>query len=108
MDNLTPEQRRKNMQHIKSQNTKIEVLLRKALWKKGYRYKKNCKDLPGKPDITLTKYKIAIFVTVNSFMVRIGKYLNHDWKKVITVNFGLAKSLETGRGMMKSTRNFSS
>ena len=34
MDNLTPEQRRKNMQHIKSQNTKIEVLLRKALWKK--------------------------------------------------------------------------
>ena len=61
MDNLTPEQRRKNMQHIKSQNTKIEVLLRKALWKKGYRYKKNCKDLPGKPDITLTKYKIAIF-----------------------------------------------
>lgn len=50
MDNLTPEQRRKNMQHIKSQNTKIEVLLRKALWKKGYRYKKNCKDLPGKTE----------------------------------------------------------
>lgn len=39
-DDLTKEQRRKNMQHIKSNNTKIEVLLRKALWKKGYRYKK--------------------------------------------------------------------
>ena len=60
-DNLTQEQRRKNMQHIKSSNTKIEVLLRKALWKKGYRYRKNYKKLPGKPDIVLTKYKIAIF-----------------------------------------------
>ena len=40
-DVLTPEQRRKNMQHIKSNNTKIEVLLRKALWRKGYRYRKN-------------------------------------------------------------------
>ena len=60
-DDLTKEQRRKNMQHIKSNNTKIEVLLRKALWKKGYRYRKNYKDLPGKPDIVLTKYKIAIF-----------------------------------------------
>lgn len=60
-DVLTPEQRRKNMQHIKSTNTKIEILLRKALWEKGYRYRKNYKVLPGKPDIVLTKYKIAIF-----------------------------------------------
>lgn len=60
-DVLTPEQRRKNMQHIKANDTKIEVLLRKALWNKGYRYRKNYKALPGKPDIVLTKYKIAIF-----------------------------------------------
>ena len=60
-DVLTPEQRRKNMQNIKSSDTKIEVLLRKALWHKGYRYRKNYKKLPGKPDIALTKYKIAIF-----------------------------------------------
>lgn len=60
-DDLTKEQRRKNMQHIKSRDTEIEELLRKALWKKGYRYRKNYKDLPGKPDIVLTKYKIAIF-----------------------------------------------
>lgn len=60
-DVLTPEQRRKNMQNIKSSNTKIEVLLRKALWKKGYRYRKNYKKLPGKPDIVLPKYKIAVF-----------------------------------------------
>lgn len=61
MDNHTPEQRRKNMQHIRSKDTEIELLLRKALWKKGYRYRKNYKQLPGKPDIAITKYKIAIF-----------------------------------------------
>ena len=44
-----------------SNNTKIEEILRKALWNKGYRYRKNFKDLPGKPDIVITKYKIAIF-----------------------------------------------
>ena len=60
-DVLTPEQRKKNMQHIRSQNTSIEVDLRKALWNKGYRYRKNYNKLPGKPDIVLTKYKIAIF-----------------------------------------------
>lgn len=61
MDNLTKEQRHKNMANIRSQNTSIEVCLRKALWEKGYRYRKNYKKLPGKPDIALTKYKIAVF-----------------------------------------------
>lgn len=60
-DVLTPEQRRKNMQHIHGKDTKIEIILRKALWHKGYRYRKNYKKLPGTPDIVLTKYKIAIF-----------------------------------------------
>ncbi len=61
MDNLTKEQRRKNMQHIRSKDSVIEKRLRKALWDRGYRYRKNYKALPGKPDIVLTKYKIAIF-----------------------------------------------
>lgn len=61
LDNLTKEQRRKNMKHIRSKDTNIEIQLRKALWHKGYRYRKNCNDIPGKPDIVLTKYKIAIF-----------------------------------------------
>ncbi len=61
MDNLTKEQRRKNMQHIRAKDTSIEMKLRKALWNKGYRYRKNYDKLPGKPDIVLTKYKIAIF-----------------------------------------------
>lgn len=61
MDDLTPEQRRKNMQAIKSRDTTIEIMLRKALWHRGVRYRKNYKRLPGKPDIVITKHKIAIF-----------------------------------------------
>ncbi len=61
MDVLTPEQRKKSMQHNRSINTSIEIALRKELWHRGYRYRKNYKNLPGKPDIVLTKHKIAIF-----------------------------------------------
>lgn len=61
MDTLTKEQRSKCMSHIRSKDTKIEVQLRKALWQRGYRYRKNYKQLPGTPDIVLTKYRIAIF-----------------------------------------------
>ena len=60
-DVLTKEQRHKNMKNIRGTDTKIEIILRKALWAKGYRYRKNYSELPGKPDIVLTKYKIAIF-----------------------------------------------
>ena len=61
MDVLTKEQRSKNMKAIKAKDTKIEILLRKALWNKGYRYRKNYNKLIGQPDIVLSKYKIAIF-----------------------------------------------
>lgn len=61
MDDLTPEQRRKNMQAIKSKDTHIELALRNALWHKGIRYRKNYKEMPGKPDIAITKYRIAVF-----------------------------------------------
>lgn len=44
MDRLTKDQRRKNMQHIKPYDTKIEIILRKALWQKGIRYRKNYKN----------------------------------------------------------------
>ena len=62
MDVLSREQRRHNMSRIRAADTKAEVLLRKALWKKGLRYRKNYAALPGKPDIVLTRQKIAIFV----------------------------------------------
>lgn len=55
------EKSHKNMSRIKGKDTGIEIALRKALWKKGYRYRKNYKKLPGSPDIVLTKHRIAIF-----------------------------------------------
>ena len=61
MANLTKEQRHKNMKRIHSKDTKIELKLRKALWKNGIRYRKNVSTIPGKPDIIITKYRIAIF-----------------------------------------------
>ncbi len=61
MDVLTPEQRSNNMRAIKSKKTKIEELLAKSLWSKGYRYRRNNIKIIGKPDFTFTKYKIAIF-----------------------------------------------
>jgi len=74
MDNLTPEQRKKNMKAIKSEDTKAEVMLRKTLWHKGYRYYKNYKKLPGKPDIVFLKAKIAVFVD--------GEYWHgYEWEK---------------------------
>ena len=51
-----------NMSHIRSKNSKPEEIVRKYLFSKGFRYRKNVKDLPGKPDIVLPKYKTVVFV----------------------------------------------
>lgn len=60
-DMMTPEQRRKNMQAIRS-ISKLESIVSKELWHKGYRFRRNTKDLFGKPDISIKKYKIVIFI----------------------------------------------
>jgi DNA mismatch endonuclease (patch repair protein) len=62
VDNLTEIQRRKNMQAIRSTNTKMEQFIAKELWNRGYRFRKNVKNLTGKPDIAIKKYKVAIFL----------------------------------------------
>jgi DNA mismatch endonuclease (patch repair protein) len=74
MDVLTVEQRRKNMQAIKSEGTRCEVKLAKALWKNGLRYRKNDKSVFGKPDLTFRKLKVAIFVDSEYFHGR-------NWEK---------------------------
>lgn len=61
-DRLTPQQRHNCMSHIRSRNTEPEVRLRKELFRLGYRYRLNVKNLPGKPDIVLPKYRSCIFV----------------------------------------------
>lgn len=85
MDVLTKEQRSRNMKAIRSKNTKIEVILAKSLWAKGLRYRKNNKNVFGKPDFTFKKYKIAIFCDGEFFH---GK----DW--------------ETAKNRIKSNREF--
>ena len=62
MDNRSKEARSKNMAHIPSKNTKPEEAVRKYLFSKGFRYRKNVSYLPGKPDIVLSRYKTVVFV----------------------------------------------
>lgn len=84
-----------NMRKIHSKDTSIELQLRKALWHKGYHYRKNYNALPGSPDIVLTKYKIAIFCDSEFFhgkdweilKLRLEKGKNPDfWIKKIERN----------------------
>lgn len=62
MDKLTPEQRHKNMAAIRGKNTKPEMIVRRGLWSRGFRYRLNHKRLPGHPDLVLRKYRTCIFV----------------------------------------------
>ena len=61
MDKHTPEQRRKNMQAVKNKDSQIELLLRKELWSRGLRYRKNVNRIYGKPDIVFIGKKVAVF-----------------------------------------------
>ena len=62
MDNLKPEHRRKNMQNIRSKDTNIELKVRSALHRKGYRFRKNATNLIGKPDLVFPKYNLIVFL----------------------------------------------
>lgn len=62
MDNHSKEVRSYNMSHIRSKDNKPEELVRKYLFSKGFRYRKNVKTLPGCPDIVLPKYKTVVFI----------------------------------------------
>ena len=81
------EKSHKNMSRIKGKDTSIEIALRKALWKKGIRYRKNYKSVPGRPDIAITKYKIAVFCDSEFFhgkdwellKLKLGKGKNPDY-----------------------------
>ena len=61
MDKHTPEQRHKNMQAVKNKNSEIELLLRRELWSRGIRYRKNSNKVFGHPDIGFIGKKIAVF-----------------------------------------------
>ena len=62
MDKLSKQQRHNNMAAIHSKDTKPEMIVRRGLWKRGFRYRLNHKRLPGHPDLVLRKYRTCIFV----------------------------------------------
>lgn len=61
-DNLTPEQRSFCMSRIKGKDTGLEMRVRSALHRRGLRFRKHVKDLPGKPDVGFRKARVAVFV----------------------------------------------
>ena len=73
MDRLTPEQRHKNMQAVKNKDSEIERLLRKELWKRGLRYRKNVKTVFGHPDIAFIGKKMVVFCDSEFFH-------GYDWE----------------------------
>ncbi len=89
------------MQHIRSKDTSIEIALRTALWHEGIRYRKNYKALPGKPDIALTRYKIAVFCDSSfwhgrNFEQKKPVDTNHEyWDKKIRRNMERDREVET-------------
>lgn len=91
-DNHTAEIRSRNMSRIRSTNTKPEEIVRKYLFSKGLRYRKNVKSLPGCPDIVLPKYKTVVFVNGCFWhMHNCGRFVwpssNEEyWRKKITRN----------------------
>lgn len=93
-DRMTKEQRSKNMSHIRSKDTSIELKVRKYLFSLGYRYRVNYKELPVKPDIVFTKKKIAIFIhgcywhghNCNSRYAHISKSNTNYWNTKIQRN----------------------
>lgn len=93
---VVSEESHKNMSRIRGKDTSIELTLRKALWKKGYRYRKNYKQLPGKPDIVLTKYKIAIFCDGEFFHGKDWEILKPRLKKGKNSDYWIPK---IGRNM---------
>ena len=85
--------RSENMARVKSKNTEPEIYFRKLLWHKWFRYRMNYKNLPGSPDIYLSKYKAAIFINGCFWhMHKNCKYStipknNHDfWKEKLEGN----------------------
>ena len=85
------EKSHKNMSHIRGKDTSIEMLLRKALWSHGYRYRKNYKDVPGRPDIALTKYRIAIFCDSEFFHGKDWESLREKLKRGRNPDYWIAK-----------------
>lgn len=89
-DNLTPEQRSYCMSHIKGKDTKLEISIRSALHRRGLRFRRHVKNLPGTPDVVFVKAKVAVFIDGDfwhGYRFPAWKHKVSDfWKKKISNN----------------------
>ncbi len=97
VDRLTPEQRHKNMKAIKSKDSKIERMLRVELWSRGFRYRKNAKNVYGHPDIVFIGKKVAVFCDSEFWH-------GYDWTKKNMKSKAIGNSgLKRSNGISKET-----
>lgn len=94
--------RRRTMKAIKSKDTKPEILLRKAIWRQGLRYRKNYKELPGSPDIYISKYKLCIFIDSEFFHGKEYELLVDRLKKGKRAEYWVKK---VNRNMQRDAEN---
>lgn len=80
MSKKTREQIKYNMSRVKNKNSKIELMLRKELWSRGLRYRKNVTDIFGKPDIVFKGKKVAVFCDSEFWHGYIWEERKHDFK----------------------------
>lgn len=106
MDKLAREQRKKNMQAVKSSGSDIEKMLAIELWTLGYRYRKNNPSVFGKPDLPFKRFKLAIFVDGEFWHGKNWKNRKHDhksnqefWYKKIERN--IQRDKEVNRQLLK-------
>ena len=103
-DRLTKEQRHKNMSAIRGKNTKPELLVRKFLFSRGFRYRLNHPRLPGHPDLVLRKYRTVIFVNAVFGMAMMDANILYYRKQI--QSFGRTKSRKIKVVTLKNKKNW--
>lgn len=89
-DHMTPEQRSRAMSRVKLKDGPLETVIRSELHKRGYRFNKHVKELPGSPDIVFTKARVAVFIDGDFWHgYRLSKWehkLSEFWRDKIVTN----------------------
>ena len=106
MDKLSAEQRHKNMAAIRGKDTKPEMIVRKGLWSRGFRYRLNSPKLPGHPDLVLRKYRTCIFIN-GCFFIQEGRVMvNKSKVNIVARNTNFADVFDNVTATATHTNDF--